>query len=150
MFWYIFSNNFIFVWWCVQYNVNHLHTEYPHIPSAVDFVSTDDYASINTGGLNASQIKRLANAPNQYQRFLYPRMSAHQGVFVIPPVSERGVGCLSACHEPLFCRRIFVGIGFLFCWCSCSCSCECVCVCVCVCVFAYLCCVVKVSVRVYA
>jgi hypothetical protein len=49
-----------------NYNVNHQKTEYPHIPDAVDFVSTDDYGTINTGGLNASAIKKLANAPNQY------------------------------------------------------------------------------------
>ena len=60
---------------------------YPHIPAAVDFVSTDDYGSINTGGLNASQIKRLSNAPYQYERFVYTKLLPHQGVFVIPPVS---------------------------------------------------------------
>ena len=49
-----------------NYNVNHKKTEYPHIPNAVDFVSTDDYGTINTGGMNASAIKKLANAPNQY------------------------------------------------------------------------------------
>lgn len=51
-----------------QYNVNHMHTEYPSIPPAVDFVSTDDYDSINTGGYNSSQIKRLSNAIYQYPR----------------------------------------------------------------------------------
>eukprot|EP01052_Picozoa_sp_SAG31_P014702 SAG31_NODE_922_length_10976_cov_8.838742_10_plen_317_part_00 len=29
-----------------NYNVNHMHTEYPHIPAAVDYVSTDDYDTI--------------------------------------------------------------------------------------------------------
>ena len=71
-----------------QYNVNHMHTEYPHIPPAVDYVSTDDYGSINTGGFNSSQIKHLSNAMYQYPRFLYPKMFPHQGVFVIPPISN--------------------------------------------------------------
>ena len=67
-----------------NYNVNHKKTEYPHIPDAVDYVSTDDYGTINTGGMNASAIKKLANAPNQYKRFIYPRLLPHQKVFVVP------------------------------------------------------------------
>ena len=47
-----------------NYNVNHLRTEYPRIPPAVDFVSTDDYGTLNTDGWNASTIKKLANAPS--------------------------------------------------------------------------------------
>ena len=45
-----------------SYNVNHMHTEYPKIPPAVDFVATDDYATLNTNGFNASLFKKLANA----------------------------------------------------------------------------------------
>jgi hypothetical protein len=67
-----------------NYDVNHKKTVYPHIPDAVDYVSTDDYATINTGGMNASAIHHLANAPNQYQRFIYPRLLPHQKVFVVP------------------------------------------------------------------
>jgi hypothetical protein len=50
-----------------------MHTEYPSIPPAVDFVSTDDYDSMNTGGYNASQIKRNSNAVYQYQSTLSSR-----------------------------------------------------------------------------
>ena len=46
-----------------NYNVNHLRTEYPKIPPAVDFVSTDDYGTLNTAGYSASKFKKLANAP---------------------------------------------------------------------------------------
>ena len=59
-----------------NYNVNHQKLPppgYPHIPDAVDFVSTDDYGQMITTGMNASTIHKLANAPNQYQRFIYPR-----------------------------------------------------------------------------
>lgn len=52
-----------------NYNVNHMHTEYPKIPFAVDFVATDDYGSINTDpSWNATQIKKHTNAPYQYKR----------------------------------------------------------------------------------
>ena len=46
-----------------NYNVNRLRTEYPNVPPAVDFVSTDDYGTLNTVGWNASKFVGLANAP---------------------------------------------------------------------------------------
>jgi hypothetical protein len=88
-----------------NYNVNHMRTVYPSIPFAVDFVSTDDYGSVNTAGFNATQIKRLSNAQYQYPRFLYPKMHPHQKAFVIPPLSNMS---FYDCHgqRPLLMRQI--------------------------------------------
>eukprot|EP01047_Picozoa_sp_COSAG01_P081484 COSAG01_NODE_16265_length_1253_cov_6.086655_2_plen_161_part_00 len=88
--------------------MNHLRTEYPHVPEAVDFVSTDDYGSINVpAGWNASQVKRLANARYQYPRFLYPKMLPHQKVWVIPPVYNVSFG---DCHGKGECKTSEEGV----------------------------------------
>lgn len=92
-----------------NYNVNRMTTVYPHIPFAVDFVSTDDYGSINTGGFNKTQIKRLSNAPYQYPKFLYPKMHPHQKAFVIPPLS---IGSFYDCHGPGHCKTIRDGVPY--------------------------------------
>jgi hypothetical protein len=45
-----------------NYNVNHMHTEYPHIPAAVDFVSTDDYA-VRSNKFNDASYSQLQTKP---------------------------------------------------------------------------------------
>jgi hypothetical protein len=65
-----------------------MRTEYPHIPAAVDYVSTDVYASINGD---------WHNAPWQYPKYLYPKMLPHQRAFVIPPSFNVS---FADCHGP--------------------------------------------------
>jgi len=111
-----------------------MRTEYPNIPFAVvspprplpslpppslarpthcprltqDFVSTDDYGSINDDpSWNASQIKRHTNAPYQYKRYLYPKMYPHQRPFMIPPMENMSFW---DCHGPGECESDIDGI----------------------------------------
>ena len=69
-------------------NINHLECDYPHVPSAIDVVSTDDYLSLALPRSNHGQPETF------YNRYLYPKMLSHQKAMVIPPVSN-----LSLCQN---------------------------------------------------
>jgi len=57
-------------------NINGFHEPYPFVPHSFDFVSSDDYHSIDT-----------QESPRWfYEKYLYPKMSAAQRAFVVPPV----------------------------------------------------------------
>lgn len=56
-------------------NINHFPAPYPHVPEAIDFVSSDDYGDM-------SQDK---NTRWFYNKFLYPKLLPHQRVVLIPP-----------------------------------------------------------------
>lgn len=67
-------------------NINHFPVQYPHVPAAIDFVSSDDYGDM-------TQIK---NTRWFYKKFLYPKLLPHQRVMLIPPAYNT-----TCCASPL-------------------------------------------------
>jgi hypothetical protein len=75
-----------------SYNMNHFHVDYPFVPPAIDYVSTDDYDDMSA----------VKNPVWMYRKYLYPKMMHnHQRAFVIPPVYGRSddASCSSSCWD---------------------------------------------------
>ena len=64
-----------------QRNINGYHQHYPHVPMAIDFMSSDDYGTMY----------KYKNPQWFYDSFVYPFVKAkHQSVWVIPPSFKVG------------------------------------------------------------